>query len=151
MKLIQLLYAIEYLARESEMTHQERHKLRLNKSLPILNVIGQYIQQERNKVTPQSPIGKALNIVPTGGSAYKTILPMECSKLIAIWWRIRYAHLPWDERITFLQVRTTQRKILPCSIVFLQHAPKTTSTHKNGLLTSSKILTIPKRRNSRIC
>ena len=59
MKLIQLLYAIESLARESEMSHQERHALRLDKSLPIINEIGQYIQQERNKVTPQSPIGKA--------------------------------------------------------------------------------------------
>ncbi len=59
MKLIQLLYAIESLARESEISHQERHALRLDKSLPIINEIGQYIQQERNKVTPKSPIGKA--------------------------------------------------------------------------------------------
>ena len=59
MELIQLLYAIESLARESKISHQERHALRLEKSLPIINEIGQYIQQERNKVTPQSPIGKA--------------------------------------------------------------------------------------------
>ena len=59
MRLIQLLYAIEALARESEMSHQQRHALRLDKSLPIINEIGQYIQQERNKVTPKSPIGKA--------------------------------------------------------------------------------------------
>jgi transposase len=59
MKLIQLLYAIESLARESEMTHQQRYELRLAKSLPIINEIGQYIHQERNKVTPKSPIGKA--------------------------------------------------------------------------------------------
>jgi transposase len=59
MKLIQVLYAIEALARESEMSHQQRHALRLDKSLPIINEIGQYIQQERNKVTPKSPIGKA--------------------------------------------------------------------------------------------
>jgi transposase len=59
MKLIQLLYAIESLARESEMSHQQRHALRLDKSLPIINEIGQYIQQERDKVTPKSPIGKA--------------------------------------------------------------------------------------------
>jgi transposase len=61
MKLIQLLYAIESLARESEMSHNERHALRLDKSLPIINEIGQYIQQERNKVTPKSPIGKAFD------------------------------------------------------------------------------------------
>jgi len=59
MKLIQLLYAIEALARESEMSHEQRNALRLDKSLPIINQIGQYIQQERNKVTPKSPIGKA--------------------------------------------------------------------------------------------
>ena len=59
MKLIQLLYAIEALAREAEMSHEQRHALRLDKSLPIINEIGQYIQQERNKVTPKSPIGKA--------------------------------------------------------------------------------------------
>jgi transposase len=59
MKLIQLLYAIESMAREANMTHQKRHALRLEKSLPIINEIGQYIQQEKNKVTPLSPIGKA--------------------------------------------------------------------------------------------
>lgn len=61
MKLIQLLYAIESLARESEMSHKERYTLRLDKSLPIINEIGQYIQQEKNKVTPKSPIGKAFD------------------------------------------------------------------------------------------
>jgi transposase len=61
MKLIQLLYAIEALARESEMTHQQRHALRLEKSLPIINEIGQYIHQHKSKVTPQSPIGKAFD------------------------------------------------------------------------------------------
>jgi transposase len=60
-KLIQLLYAIEALARESEMTHQQRHELRLEKSLPIINEIGQYIHQHKSKVTPQSPIGKAFD------------------------------------------------------------------------------------------
>jgi transposase len=61
MKLIQLLYAIEALAREAGMSHLERHALRLDKSLPIINEIGQYIQQEKNKVTPKSPIGKAFD------------------------------------------------------------------------------------------
>ena len=59
MKLIQLLYAIDALARESGMSHQDRHALRLEKSLPIINQIGQYIYQEKNKVTPKSPIGAA--------------------------------------------------------------------------------------------
>jgi transposase len=59
LKLIQLLYAIEALAREAEMTPEQRHELRLEKSLPIINEIGQYIYKERDSVLPQSPIGKA--------------------------------------------------------------------------------------------
>lgn len=61
MKLIQLLYAIEALARESGMTHQQRYALRLDKSLPIINEIGAYIYEHKSKVTPQSPIGKAFD------------------------------------------------------------------------------------------
>ena len=59
LKLIQLLYAIEALAREGNMTHQQRHELRLEKSLPIINEIGSYIYNERSKVLPKSPIGMA--------------------------------------------------------------------------------------------
>jgi len=59
MKLIQILYAIESLARESGMTPEQRKDLRLEKSLPVINQIGQYIYKERNNVTPKSPIGKA--------------------------------------------------------------------------------------------
>jgi transposase len=59
LKLIQLLYAIEALARESGMDHQQRHELRLEKSLPIINEIGSYIYNERNRVLPKSPIGVA--------------------------------------------------------------------------------------------
>jgi len=59
LKLIQLLYAIEALAREDGMTHKQRHVLRLEKSLPIINEIGAYIYNERSKVLPKSPIGVA--------------------------------------------------------------------------------------------
>jgi transposase len=59
MKLIQILYAIEAIARESQMSHQDRHALRLEKSLPIINEIGQYIYEQKSQVTPLSPIGKA--------------------------------------------------------------------------------------------
>jgi len=61
MKLIQLLYAIEALAREAGMSHGERYELRLDKSLPIINEIGAYIYEHKSKVTPQSPIGKAFD------------------------------------------------------------------------------------------
>jgi transposase len=59
LKLIQLLYAIEALAREDNMTNEQRHELRIEKSLPIINEIGVYIYNERDNVLPQSPIGKA--------------------------------------------------------------------------------------------
>ncbi len=59
LRLIQILYAIEALARDKNMTHQERHALRLDKSLPVINAIGAYIDQQKGAVTPKSPIGKA--------------------------------------------------------------------------------------------
>jgi transposase len=59
LKLIQLLYAIEALAREANMTAEQRYALRLEKSLPIINEIGSYIYNERGKVLPKSPIGVA--------------------------------------------------------------------------------------------
>jgi transposase len=59
MKLIQVLYAIEALAREAEMSHAERHVLRIEKSLPVINEIGVYIHKNKSMVTPKSPIGKA--------------------------------------------------------------------------------------------
>ena len=57
LKLIQTLYAIEALARESEMSPEERKTLRLEKSLPVINIIGQYISKNKSLVTPKSPIG----------------------------------------------------------------------------------------------
>jgi len=59
LKLIQVLYAIEALAREANMTYEQRHKLRLEKSLPIINEIGSFIYNERDRVLPKSPIGVA--------------------------------------------------------------------------------------------
>ena len=59
MKLIQVLYAIEALAREAEMSHADRHALRIEKSLPVINEIGVYIHKNKSMVTPKSPIGKA--------------------------------------------------------------------------------------------
>lgn len=63
LKLIQILYAIEALAREGNISHSERHALRLEKSLPVINQIGQYIYQEKSNTTPQSPLGKAFEYI----------------------------------------------------------------------------------------
>jgi transposase len=59
LELIQILYAIEALARDANMSHEQRHSLRLDKSLSIINEIGNYIYNERDRVLPRSPIGKA--------------------------------------------------------------------------------------------
>ena len=59
LKLIQLLYAIEAIARDKELTHDQRHTLRLEKSLPVINEIGNYIYKQKDNTTPKSPIGKA--------------------------------------------------------------------------------------------
>ena len=59
LKLIQLLYAIETIARDKNMSHEQRHALRLEKSLPVINEIGAYIYKHKGSTTPRSPIGKA--------------------------------------------------------------------------------------------
>lgn len=59
MKLIQLLYAIESMAREQGLTNDQRHALRLEKSLPVINEIGAYLNRHKNNVPPRSPIGRA--------------------------------------------------------------------------------------------
>jgi uncharacterized coiled-coil protein SlyX/transposase len=59
LRLIQLLYAIEAIARDQNLTHDQRHALRLEKSLPVINEIGTYIYTHKGSTTPQSPIGKA--------------------------------------------------------------------------------------------
>ena len=59
MKLIQLLYAVEAIARDKNLTHDQRHALRLEKSLPVINEIGAYLNTHKGSVLPRSAIGKA--------------------------------------------------------------------------------------------
>jgi len=57
LRMIQQLYAIE---RETkDLSAKERHEIRLEKSLPIINQLGKWIAQEHKKVIPKSAIGKA--------------------------------------------------------------------------------------------
>jgi transposase len=56
---IQKLYAIERFAREDGLSDQDRHELRLQQALPILNEISRYIADQYKQVLPKSPIGKA--------------------------------------------------------------------------------------------
>lgn len=55
---IQKLYAIE--RKTAAVTPQERHAIRLEQALPIINELGQWLHRERNAVLPKSLMGKAI-------------------------------------------------------------------------------------------
>ncbi len=59
LKLVQILYAIEAIARDKNISHEQRHALRLEKALPVINEIGAYINEHKGSVMPRSPLGKA--------------------------------------------------------------------------------------------
>ena len=60
MALIQELYSIERQARESQLSADQRKELRLEKSLPVYNLLGKFIASNLQKALPKSTIGKAL-------------------------------------------------------------------------------------------
>ena len=57
---IQKLYHIERRAREQGLTPEQRHEMRLNESLPILNELGKWMAAQVRTSHPKSPFGKAL-------------------------------------------------------------------------------------------
>jgi transposase len=60
MALIQELYDVERQAREGQLTADQRKELRLEKSLPVYNLLGKFIASNLQKALPKSTIGKAL-------------------------------------------------------------------------------------------
>ncbi len=60
MQEIQKLYMVERKARESGLTPRQRHELRLDESLPILNALGTWMAEQIRTTLPKSPFGKAL-------------------------------------------------------------------------------------------
>jgi len=58
--MFQKLYEIERRAREEGISPAERHALRLEESLPILNELGKWIADIYKTVLPKSPLGMAL-------------------------------------------------------------------------------------------
>jgi transposase len=60
MEEIQKLYHIERTAREQELSAKQRHALRLDESLPILNALGSWMAEQIKTTLPKSPFGKAL-------------------------------------------------------------------------------------------
>jgi transposase len=55
---IQKLYAIE--RKTAVLSAEDRHAVRLEESLPIINNLGKWMHRERNMVLPKSLIGKAI-------------------------------------------------------------------------------------------
>ena len=60
MKLIQKVFDVEREARDGNLTHEQRKELRLEKSLPILNIISRSMIDQLPDVLPKSLLGRAL-------------------------------------------------------------------------------------------
>lgn len=58
---LQELYEIEKIAREENLTHQQRLAVRQEKSVPILSQIKIWLTENQLQVVPKSPIGKAIS------------------------------------------------------------------------------------------
>ena len=58
--MFQKLYAIERKASQENMTADQRHTLRLDEALPVLNELGKWIANTYKTVLPKSPTGKAM-------------------------------------------------------------------------------------------
>jgi len=62
---ISLLYSVETMADEANMSYEERARLRQRLSYPIIKALEAWGLTEYNKVLPQSPIGRAINYMLT--------------------------------------------------------------------------------------
>lgn len=60
MEEIQKLYLVERKARDQKLSQEQRHELRLDESLPILNELGKWMVAQARTTLPKSPFGKAL-------------------------------------------------------------------------------------------
>ena len=59
MGMFQKLYAVERKAREQNMSPKERHTLRLDESLPLMNELGKWMIEVYKTTNPKSPLGTA--------------------------------------------------------------------------------------------
>ena len=59
MEMFQRLYAVEQKAREQNLSPQQRHTLRLDETLPVMNELGKWIVESYKASEPKSPMGKA--------------------------------------------------------------------------------------------
>ena len=61
MGMFQQLYVIERKAKEAHLNSSQRHQLRLENSLPLLNELGKWIASSYKEVLPKSAIGQAMS------------------------------------------------------------------------------------------
>jgi len=61
LSVFQKLYSIERQARESNLNYEEIRKLRIEKSVPILEEFEKWLKEKSIEVLPQSSIGKAIS------------------------------------------------------------------------------------------
>lgn len=59
LELFQKLYTVERRAREENLMPEQRHTLRLDESLPVMNEMGKWIVETYKSSVPKSPMGKA--------------------------------------------------------------------------------------------
>lgn len=60
MNRIQSLYEVERVIREEKKSEEEKLEIRNNLSIPVLNELQNWMEQNMQQVTPASPIGKAI-------------------------------------------------------------------------------------------
>ena len=60
LNLIQRLYAVEREARDGDLSCEARKELRLDKALPVINLLGNWLAGQIDDTLPKSPIGKAV-------------------------------------------------------------------------------------------
>jgi transposase len=60
MGMFQKIYAVERKAKEQGLAPEQRHELRLDESLPLLNELGKWIAETYKTALPKSPLGKAM-------------------------------------------------------------------------------------------
>jgi hypothetical protein len=132
MKLIQLLYAIEALGRESGMSHEQRYTLRLDKSLSVINEIGQYIYREKSKVTPLSPIGKAFEYCANRWTSLQNYLTHGMLEIDSNLIENSIRALALGRKNYLFAGSHEAAKDIAMFYSFLQPVPGTTSTPKNG-------------------
>jgi transposase len=60
MSMFQKIYEVEGMAKEQNLNSEQRHKLRLDMALPLLNELSKWMADTYKTVLPKSPLGKAM-------------------------------------------------------------------------------------------